>query len=128
MILMTFNKFNFITADSNLLSWGRNDYGQLGRSSSVQSSMFDYLPKTVPTPVTKQVVCGSEHNLVLLGKFIFVPCEPNLFPVILGFGNLSKPKRTFPSPTYGDAMSYNFRNGSHPDMGLERTWNVWNWW
>ena len=105
MILMNFNKFNFITADSNLLSWGRNDYGQLGRSSSVQNSMFDYLPKTVPTPVTKQVVCGSEHNLVLLGKFIFVPYEPNLLPVILGFGNLSKPKRTFPSPTYGNAIS-----------------------
>ena len=66
--LMNFNKFNFITADSNLLSWGRNDYGQLGRSSSVQNRMFDYLPKTVPMPVTKQVVCGSEHNLVLLGK------------------------------------------------------------
>ena len=60
--------FYYSQAGNNLYSWGRNDYGQLGRTCSSQGAIFDHIPKEVPVEVTKQVVCGSEHNIALLGK------------------------------------------------------------
>ena len=61
------DKFVFVV-EGILYSWGRNDYGQLGRLSSNPCAAFDYTPKPVPVTVTKQVVCGSEHSIALLGE------------------------------------------------------------
>jgi len=55
--------------DTCLLSWGRNCYGQLGRSTE---GNFDYNPVSVKLTFhqsqgIKDVCCGSEHSLVLIG-------------------------------------------------------------
>lgn len=59
--------------DGNVFSWGRNDYGQLGRSSKSQNKVskeeglqcIEHIPKII------QLSVGSEHNIVLTGKLLY---------------------------------------------------------
>ena len=60
--------------NGRILSWGRNNFYQLGRSASQNLSACDYdwmpkyvnegLPDYKPDPVIS-IACGSEHNLAL---------------------------------------------------------------
>lgn len=48
-----------------IYSWGRGDYGQLGRSLP-QGTTFSYIPAPVDTKIqVHSFVCGSEHTLFL---------------------------------------------------------------
>ncbi|KAJ8299033.1 hypothetical protein KUTeg_023093 [Tegillarca granosa] len=47
----------------NVYSWGRNDYGQLGRSCD---GSYDHIPGLVTgLKNVASLSCGSEHNLAL---------------------------------------------------------------
>ncbi|XP_073240509.1 secretion-regulating guanine nucleotide exchange factor-like isoform X2 [Porites lutea] len=57
-----------ITEDGQIFSWGRADYGQLGVGDDVVQQGFCSEPtQVVQVSGAKQVVCGAEHNMVLLG-------------------------------------------------------------
>lgn len=55
-----------------VFSWGFNDYGQLGQSTSSQDVI--YLPKIIRSLASKQIIqiaCGNNHCLALTNcKFI----------------------------------------------------------
>lgn len=62
-----------IYLDGTVFSWGRNDYGQLGRSSTKSQNgisaeerlqCVEHIPKIV------QLSVGSEHNIALTGKLL----------------------------------------------------------
>uniref|UniRef100_A0A3B5MMW1 Secretion regulating guanine nucleotide exchange factor n=1 Tax=Xiphophorus couchianus TaxID=32473 RepID=A0A3B5MMW1_9TELE len=58
-----------------VFTWGRGDYGQLGRSASVSENeemLMGIRKDCIPLEVTSlygatQIVCGSEHNLAIVG-------------------------------------------------------------
>uniref|UniRef100_A0A3P9PEX5 Secretion regulating guanine nucleotide exchange factor n=1 Tax=Poecilia reticulata TaxID=8081 RepID=A0A3P9PEX5_POERE len=58
-----------------VFTWGRGDYGQLGRSASVSENAETSMGNRkdcIPVEVTSlhaatQIVCGSEHNLAIVG-------------------------------------------------------------
>ncbi|XP_071957230.1 secretion-regulating guanine nucleotide exchange factor-like [Antedon mediterranea] len=72
-IFTGWNHSVFQTCDGSLFSWGRADYGQLGRvehelllTSAVYSEGCCYIPKPVELAERiTQISCGSEHNLAL---------------------------------------------------------------
>ncbi|KAL4225418.1 hypothetical protein ACF0H5_016108 [Mactra antiquata] len=52
------------TETGKLYSWGRCDYGQLGRSRS-PGDTYLHIPKVIDTSIqVNQFVCGSEHNVI----------------------------------------------------------------
>lgn len=55
-----------LLGSGRLMSWGRNNYVQLGRPCDQQ-----WTPAPVLSPVTgvRSVACGSEHNLALTGEY-----------------------------------------------------------
>lgn len=58
-------------SDGLVFSWGRNDYGQLGRSSSEDgSSTGERLQYVECIPKVVQLSVGSEHNVALTGKLL----------------------------------------------------------
>ncbi|KAJ8023282.1 Secretion-regulating guanine nucleotide exchange factor [Holothuria leucospilota] len=61
-----------LTDGGDIYSWGRNDYGQLGRSSvchnpdgSPRGDICWQIVKIVQLNNIKQIACGSEHNLAV---------------------------------------------------------------
>ena len=61
------------TDDGAVWSWGRADYGQLGRQTGEEAAALDCTPRRVPgveAPV--ELACGSEHSLALQAA----PCSP----------------------------------------------------
>lgn len=51
-----------------MYSWGRNDYGQLGRSCD---GSHDHIPGLVAgLKNVTSLSCGSEHNLAVTGNYI----------------------------------------------------------
>ncbi|XP_027891795.1 secretion-regulating guanine nucleotide exchange factor isoform X2 [Xiphophorus couchianus] len=63
------------TERGRVFTWGRGDYGQLGRSASVSENeemLMGIRKDCIPLEVTSlygatQIVCGSEHNLAIVG-------------------------------------------------------------
>ncbi|XP_016519904.1 secretion-regulating guanine nucleotide exchange factor isoform X3 [Poecilia formosa] len=63
------------TESGRVFTWGRGDYGQLGRSASVSENAETSMgirKDCIPVEVTSlhgatQIVCGSEHNLAIGG-------------------------------------------------------------
>ncbi|XP_007578663.1 secretion-regulating guanine nucleotide exchange factor isoform X2 [Poecilia formosa] len=63
------------TESGRVFTWGRGDYGQLGRSASVSENAETSMgirKDCIPVEVTSlhgatQIVCGSEHNLAIVG-------------------------------------------------------------
>lgn len=58
--------------DGIVFSWGRNDYGQLGRPLSNpqnEVSIEERLQCIEEIPKITQLSVGSEHNVALAGKF-----------------------------------------------------------
>ncbi|XP_011504907.1 PREDICTED: secretion-regulating guanine nucleotide exchange factor [Ceratosolen solmsi marchali] len=54
-----------LTNDKKVLCWGRNSYGQLGRSKSTSTTEF-WKPKAALASITiNQLSVGSEHNIAL---------------------------------------------------------------
>ena len=49
-----------LTDEGNVFSWGRNDYGQCGRSSDGKTALF--VQKVLPLNDVVQIACGSEHS------------------------------------------------------------------
>ena len=63
---MIINFFVQLSEKGNLYSWGRGDFGQLGRPCS---NKFDPVPgKIAVKPVTTHT-SGSEHNLAITGQY-----------------------------------------------------------
>ncbi|XP_027891812.1 secretion-regulating guanine nucleotide exchange factor isoform X4 [Xiphophorus couchianus] len=64
-----------LTERGRVFTWGRGDYGQLGRSASVSENeemLMGIRKDCIPLEVTSlygatQIVCGSEHNLAIVG-------------------------------------------------------------
>ena len=64
------------SADRRVFTWGRCDYGQLGRSSHVTSHdpttnhvTCSYTPTEVPElRGVQKIACGSEHNIAITGQ------------------------------------------------------------
>ncbi|XP_043980367.1 secretion-regulating guanine nucleotide exchange factor isoform X1 [Gambusia affinis] len=64
------------TERGRVFTWGRGDYGQLGRSTSVSENaemLMGIRKDCTPLEVTSlygatQIVCGSEHNLAIVGE------------------------------------------------------------
>ena len=68
----TFFGFLPFSESGQVYTWGRADYGQLGRSCD---RLCDHEPKPVPgVQGVCRIACGSEHNLALTGtvSVIFV--------------------------------------------------------
>ncbi|XP_032437941.1 secretion-regulating guanine nucleotide exchange factor isoform X3 [Xiphophorus hellerii] len=65
------------TERGRVFTWGRGDYGQLGRSASVSENaemLMGIRKDCIPLEVTSlygatQIVCGSEHNLAIVARF-----------------------------------------------------------
>lgn len=56
----------FIPASGRIFSWGRGDYGQLGRSCD---QSHDNNPQPIEDlQCVNSLKCGSEHNLAITGK------------------------------------------------------------
>ncbi|XP_047243386.1 secretion-regulating guanine nucleotide exchange factor isoform X2 [Girardinichthys multiradiatus] len=69
------------TESGRVFTWGRGDYGQLGRPASVSGNAEKLSPGSVVEGIRKdflpvevaslngatQIVCGSEHNLAIVG-------------------------------------------------------------
>lgn len=79
MCLLLYNRINhkyikiYIILDGVVFSWGRNDYGQLGRSSLKPQngiSMEERLQCIEHIPKIAQLSVGSEHNIALTGKLL----------------------------------------------------------
>lgn len=65
--LDNYSKSQTFPDSGQLYSWGRADYGQLGRSCD---RSCDPIPKPVAdVQDVASIVCGSEHNLILTGMF-----------------------------------------------------------
>lgn len=57
-----------VTEDQRVFSWGRADYGQLGLGENVVKQGYCRNPTEVThVEGAKQVACGAEHNMVLIG-------------------------------------------------------------
>lgn len=64
------NQFEFVAESGNVYSWGRADYGQLGRPCD---QPYDPTPKLIQCLQHVQaVVCGSEHTLAISGKVLIL--------------------------------------------------------
>ena len=51
-----------------MFSWGRGDYGQLGRS---RTPAEDFVPRKIENlQNVKQLCCGAEHNMAITGNII----------------------------------------------------------
>ena len=59
------NLLSHVSAKGAVYTWGRGDYGQLGRPLQTQS---DYIPRCIDIPRPLQVSVGSEHNMLLSGE------------------------------------------------------------
>ena len=66
--MITFKCSFMLLEVDDLYSWGRGDYGQLGRSRSDDRS-FSPNPGKIDTKVKmKTFECGSEHTLFISGR------------------------------------------------------------
>ena len=60
------DKVDVISECGRVYTWGRGDYGQLGRPLPTR---MEYRPTVLEiSGVPRQVVLGSEHNLLLDGQ------------------------------------------------------------
>ncbi|XP_026877239.1 secretion-regulating guanine nucleotide exchange factor isoform X2 [Electrophorus electricus] len=60
------------TESGRVLTWGRADYGQLGRRGPSNDSAVAGTDVSYPvTSLPFEIVCGSEHNLAIVGNQVF---------------------------------------------------------
>lgn len=56
-----------LTLENNLWSWGRNNYGQLGRIKA----NFDWIPHQIHIGPVSSFAIGAEHNIAAVGNQLY---------------------------------------------------------
>ena len=64
MKTIVYNHIFVATDRGSVYTWGRGDYGQLGRPLPTR---MDHMPTRLDVPVPAKVAVGAEHNLLLTG-------------------------------------------------------------
>lgn len=107
--------------EENIISWGRNDQGQLGDNTLIDRSTPVYVRGSL---LPKKIACGYYHNVAIDSDDTLYSWGDNLYGKL---GDNSTTDRSTPIAVHGNRSYVDIACGRHHVLAIENTGRLMAW-